>query len=947
MKRTTILMILFTMLATSAFSQNGIISGQIKDSISGETLPGANVLIEGTVKSVITDFDGKYILQAVQPGIYNLKVSFISYEPVLLSGIKVEAGKNTIIDIKLSQATTVIKEVQVVAAKRSDTELAVLTIIRKNPLIANGISSKQMAMSQDKDASEVIRRVPGITVLDNRFVVVRGLSQRYNNVWLNNAPTPSSEADSKAFSFDIIPTSMIDNLIVYKSASPELPADFTGGFVSIRTKNTPEKTQYTLNVEGLCNTQASFLTHQAYQGGAFDWLGIDDGTRALPEYFPADLQDVSLSDQVEFSKRLNNNWKTESGVTLPDGKLGFVMSHRIKIGETTLGEITSVNYSNSRNFIRSNNRAFSVYDYMLDRPSMDFDFVDSSYTHNINLGILNNWSWHPGNGTTLEFRNLLSNQSETNTLFRTGTEYYSNTEIRSFEYGFKSRLTYSGQVSGAHILEKSRARIDWVAGYSYAFRNEPDLRRIKQIKNDNITDSGYGKYFIDFPNNPLSSNAGRLFMSTRENLFSGGVNYEKTLLVSGIEPKIKAGLFVEEKRREFAARKLGYIFSDGLRKDATIQYVDVYELLTGQYINSTTGIRLAEETSPSDSYSARNHHLAGYVSLNLPISNRLNLFTGLRAEKNNQQLDSYDRFRQPITVDNDTVNLFPSANLTYNFSDKNLMRIAYGKSVNRPEFREIAPFPFYDFTSNSVFSGNPYLKNSYIHNFDLRYEYYPENSEIISLGLFYKKFSNPIEIKYIETGSGLEYSYQNAQAATNYGIEAEVRKALGREGLLANTVLVFNGSYIHSRIAFSEASVEEDRPLAGQSPYVLNLGIFYSDIRKSNMNFSLMYNVIGERIYIVGQPKTKSWESIPDIYEMPRHLIDLTVSRKISKNIEVRLGIKNLLNEPVVFKQSIDTDVDLSTYDPELSGVVHFSRDQIVRKYYPGSYYSIGIQILL
>ncbi len=937
-------LILGLVISTSLLAQNGSVTGQVKDSKTGETLPGANVLIEGTLTGSITDFDGKYTLESVRPGTYNIRISFISYEPVLFKGVVVEAGKNTLLDTQLAEATTAISEVTVVAVRRSDTEMSVINNIRTNPLVANGISSRQISLSQDKDASEAIRRVPGITIIDNRFVVVRGLNQRYNNVWLNNTSTPSSESDSKAFSFDVIPTAMIDNLIIYKSASPELPADFTGGFVSIRTKNMPEKNQYSLTVQGSWNPQATFRTGHHYSGGKLDWIGIDDGTRGLPGYFPDNLQNASTSDQIELSKHLNNNWTTLSATTLPDAKLGFSMSHRFKVGNTSLGEITTVNYSNSSNFTRGLNRSFSVYDFILDRSGMDFDFVDTTYTRNASLGILNNWSWYLGKGNKIEFRNLISNQGESATVLRNGTEYYSNTVIKSLEYGFKNRFTYSGQVSGTHAIGENDSQIDWVFGYAYAQRNEPDIRRVKQVKNDNVTDPGFGRYFLEFPSNPLSSNAGRLFMRTGENIFSGGANYEKKLSFGSFKPKLKAGFFAEEKARSFAARKLGYIYSNAQLKDPSIQYIDVYELLTENYFNSSTGIKLGEETSLSDSYSAANHHYAGYVSVNLPITTRISLFTGLRAEKNRQVLSSFDRFQQPVTVDIDTVNLFPSANLTYNINDKNLVRIAYGKSVNRPEFREIAPFPFYDFRSNAVFSGNPDLNNAYIHNFDLRYELYPDNNELISAGIFYKRFLNPIEIKYIETGSGLEYSYQNAMAATNYGFEAEMRKALGKSGWLQNTVMVFNAAWIRSRVDFAEGSIEQERPLAGQSPYVVNLGFFYTDTEKSGLNISLMYNVIGERIYIVGQPKSKPWEYIPNIYEMPRHLVDLMVSKKFGKHLEVKVGIKDLLNQPVRFTQSVNTDVDLSTYQTGASGVVHYSREQVVREFKPGSYYSLALQ---
>ena len=932
------------LLSFTTFGQSGSLSGQVKDGKTGETLPGANIWIEQIKQGTITDFNGMFLLEQLKPGTYQIRVSFISYDPVILTDIQIEPGRDTRINISLQEATTSIGEVTVVAVRRSDTEVAVLSAVKNSPLVANGISSKQISQSQDKDASEAIRRIPGVTIIDNRFVVVRGLNQRYNNVWLNNASTPGSESDSKAFSFDIIPTSMIDNLMIYKSASPELPADFSGGFISIHTKNMPEKNQYTVSFQGLYNPQATFHTFQSYEGGRLDWLGVDDGTRRLPSYFPENLQSTTGNDQIELSKRLNSNWLPIESTTLPDMKIGFTMAHRFTLGKTSLGEITAINYSRSRNLQVAGNRSFAVYDYRLDRSGMDFDFIDSTFTQGVNLGLLNNWSWYLGRGNKLEFRNLISNQGESSSLFRNGTEYYSNTVIRSLEYGYKSRFTYSGQLSGTHAIGDQDFQIDWVAGYAHARREEPDIRRVKLIQNDNITDPNYGRFFLEFPANPLSSNAGRLFMNTIENLWSGALNASRKFEWGTFKPILKAGLFLEGKNRSFAARKLGYIYADGRTKDPTIQYLPIDELLGKNHMNSITGIKLAEETSKSDAYQASNQLLAGYLSLNLPISTRINLFTGVRMEKNRQLLSSHDRFQQPVTVEINTLNLFPSANLTYRVNDRNLLRMAYGQSVNRPEFREIAPFPFYDFGSNAVFSGNPDLTDAQIHNFDLRYELYPDRQELISAGVFYKRFFNPIEIKYIETGSGLEYSYHNALGATNYGVEAEIRKSLGNAGWLQNLILVFNGALIQSRVDFPEGSIEQGRPLAGQSPYVLNLGLFYAGKEKDNLDISLMYNIIGPRIYIVGQPKSQPWEYIPNIYEMPRHQVDLTLTKKFGDHLELKVGIKDLFNQPVVFEQSIHTDVDLSFYGVSESNTVHFDRRQVFRQYRPGSWYSIGIQ---
>lgn len=936
-------LLFFLFITVQGLAQTGKIEGAIIDKTTKETLVGANVVIVGTNIGVIADLDGKFSIPNLKPGEYKVQISFISYKPVLLEQVKVEAGQTKTLNIDLEEVSVTLQNVEVVAVKRSTSDASMISAIKTNQVVASGISAQQIQRSQDKDASEVVKRVPGITILDDRFIVVRGLNQRYNNVWLNNAATPSSETDIKAFSFDVIPSSTIENIMIYKSPAPEIPGDFAGGFVKIFTKNMPEGNSYTLSYSSSFASGTTFNNFSTL--GKTNYLGFADKSRKLPEYFPSNLQNVSNTDQVELGKRLDNSWKPAETKAIPDQKVAFTMTHNIKFGKTSVGEITAVNYSFSNDFNEVQNRNYGVYNFEKNTPGLDFDFIDKVYSQSVKIGVINNWTWLVGKGQKIELRNLFNQQGKSKTSFRNGREFYSNTQIRSLENGFTERTTYSGQISGTHTLKQDVSKIDWVAGYALANRNEPDLKRVKQNLNENESDANYLKYGLFIPTSPLSSNAGRLFMDMNEDILSFGLNLDQKLAFGKFQPTLKAGIYTEKKSRTFSARKLGYIYSNQNQRDLTIQYLPVEELLSETYMNETTGIKLAEETSKSDSYDAGNELMAGYIAFSIPVGERTNIYTGVRFENNKQTLNSYDRFQQPIEVVNDTLNVFPSVNVTYNFNPKSLVRFAYGKSINRPEFREIAPFPFYDFENNAVFSGNPAIKNAYINNFDVRYEYYPSTFETFSFGLFYKNFSNPIEIKYAETGSGLEYTYQNASEAINYGAEIEIRKSLAAIGALKNVSLVLNGALIHSNIKFKNKVTDLDRPMAGQSPYVVNAGIYYEDAEKSKLMVSLIYNVIGKRIHIVGLPKEHAWENIPDIYEMPRHLLDLTISKKIGKHIEIKGGIKDILNQYVQYQQSIDAMVDMSLYNSGETAFQKVEAEQIIKRYKPGSYYTLGFQI--
>jgi outer membrane receptor protein involved in Fe transport len=271
-----------------------------------------------------------------------------------------------------------------------------------------------------------------------------------------------------------------------------------------------------------------------------------------------------------------------------------------------------------------------------------------------------------------------------------------------------------------------------------------------------------------------------------------------------------------------------------------------------------------------------------------------------------------------------------------------MVRAAYGLSVNRPEFRELAPFYFVDFDMNAGIYGNPSIRQAYIHNFDLRFEHYPSPNETFNIGLFYKNFLNPVEM-VIMGNSPTQYSFENVLSAYSYGIESDVRKSLGFISGADNFSIILNAALIKSKVQFPAGSLERNRPLQGQSPYMVNAGLFYYNDNNGLM-VTLLYNIIGKRIVAVGRPSPNQWEDIPNIYEMPRNALDLAVSRKFGKHIEIKAGMKDILNEKVIMKQIVDTNVDMAEVTGgQNNSVKYFRRDQITKSYRPGRYLTAGI----
>lgn len=928
--------------ATTAIAQQTGIKGIIADKTTKETLVGATVLIQGTTTGSTTDLDGNYSITGLAPGSYNLVVSYISYKTQIVEKVKVVKNEMLQLNVDLEGNSVALEGVVISAkSKMGGTEVSMLSSMKMSNLVVSGISSQQINRSQDRDASEVIRRVPGITIMDDRFVMVRGLSQRYNTVWLNNASTPSSEADVRAFSFDVIPSSMLENIMVFKSPAPDLPADFSGAAIKIFTKNNADKNSISISYSTSYRPGVTFKDFSNYRMSKYEWLGFDDGSRALPADFPQHLNDVTdKTERQRLGRELDKVWTPAHSTAIPDQRFQFGLTRRFLVGKVSVGTINSLTYSYTQNADKVFRADYQRYDTVKDVSDTNYFFNDIRNKATVKIGGLSNWLFVFGNNQKIEFRNLYNHQGYTQVIDRSGRDNYGGITIRSEELSFNSRNTYSGQLAGDHNFRNSKTHFDWILGYSYADRYQPDLKRLTSTLVEDPDNQYYGQYGVNFSFSASPELSGRVYQDLKEHIYNGNFNFANTFALGSFKPELKAGLYLEKKDREFNARLIGYAIANTSKFDWGLPYQPVNVIFADSNINSTTGIKLDETTNKSDSYTATNDLLAAYLAFNLPFTSKLNLYTGVRMEKNNQQMHSYssDNGSEEVNIRIDKANFFPSANLSYKFTEKSLARISYGLTINRPEFREIAPFAFYDFEMKKLVRGNSELENASISNYDLRYEYYPSPSETFVLGVFYKDFQKPIETIEINSGSGKDYTFQNALGASNYGIELELRKSLESLGkkdnflrYLKNFMLVANASYIKSEIKLDTTkffSSEAKRPMQGQSPYIINLGIYYQD-NAHGLMVSLLYNVIGKRIIVVGLDN-------PDVYEMPRNVLDLTITKDIGKNLQIKAGIQDILNQKVVERQYVKYK------NPEGATV---NREQSTLEYNPGSLYSLGVVV--
>ncbi|MDQ3536599.1 MAG: TonB-dependent receptor [Bacteroidota bacterium] len=925
-------LIFFLLNSTFLVAQNGIIEGKIVDGISKEEIVGANVIVEGTGLGASTDINGNYVIENVEPGKHIVVISFISYVTKKIQDVEVKPGAKTSINAVIEEAVTELADIVVTGVKETNTDFALLKSIKESRQIVSGISAEQISKSQDSDAADVVKRIPGVTVIGDRFIVIRGLSERYNAVMLHNAYAPSMEADIRSFAFDIIPSSQLDQMLIYKSPSPELPGDFAGGVVKVFTKSIPADNSLYFGYGVSFRQGTSMRSFLGPERGKLHWTGFNDGRYDLPESFPENIRTISDNPDAltEAGRSLQNNWVPEERNASLDQGFSITNNVRFSLGKVKVGNISALTYGNSKARFNVNR-----IDYNLNEVVPIYDFNDEQYNQNIRTGLLHNWAFQLNPNHTIELKNLFNQIASHQYINRTGTDVEFNYLPDNHSFRQNYRGVYSGQLLGKHKFFSEKTTIDWVAGYGASYRDMPDYRRYRS----DINPENQARMLYLPRGAAQAFFLGRFYSEMREDNLTGSLNIRQNIIIPGLpefSPVLSAGLFYETKDRSFHARNIGYVIGNQFNYD--LQLGNVEQLFQPENINSTTGIRIDEQSNPSDSYSATNDQLSYYGSVQLPILKKIMLIGGIRMEDNTQTLSSSELTGEAIEVNNRVISMLPSANLSYNFTEKMLVRFAYGKTLNRPEFRELAPFGFYDFDYNLVKIGNPNLKNASIQNFDVRWEYYPTPNEILNIGVFYKVFHNAIETAFVPGGGsgGIKtFTFTNAEEATSLGVEVDMKKSLAgifNSKFTDDISILFNAALIQSKVTIGNASSGRDsdnRPLQGQSPYIVNAGLYYNNIN-SGLQVNLLYNVIGPRIFIVG------FDAYPDIFEMPRNILDLTISKNIGEKLVVKFGISDILNQNQILLQDDNQD-----------GKYERNVDRPIQRFSPGTVYTAGFSFRL
>ncbi len=922
--------ILLSVVLATGFSQ-GTISGNVTDAKTSETIPGVKIVLEGLNKGAFTDLDGNYKISGIPAGSYSLSFKYDTYNTKIVTDVVVKNGENTVLNAALESVVLEFGPVTVTVTINKESNQNLLQLQRNAASQVDGISSETIKKSPDRAASDVLKRISGASVQDNKFVIIRGLNDRYNTAMVNGLPLPSTEPDRKAFSFDIFPSIMVDNILIYKTASPDLPGDFAGGVIQINTKDIPDEDFLSISAGGSYNTQSTFKEYKTYEGSKKDWIGFGAADRNLPTDLPntKDLKDLlsSPATRFEYSKVFSNDWGIEDKMSTPLGQnhqLGFAKN--LKVLNNDFGIVGGFTYQNTRRYQKVERKDYN------DDTSRIFDYQDDTYNEAILWGAMLNLSYKLGKNNKISFKNMYSNNSTDVVIQRNGENIDADQIISAtaVQYSFNQILT--SQLIGEHLLPTSKIKAKWGLNYTKTNSSVPNLKRMLYYKNrveqGTKADSVFTAY-VPF-GVPSPDYAGRFFSDLQENMYAamGEIAIPYTLLKE--KSALKIGYAGNLKMRQFDARVFGYAINNPSKFDYDLLYLPQDEIFDEANIG-VNGFKLGESTNPSDSYTASTNLNAGYLMTDQNLGKHVRAVYGLRVENFNQKLDAKTYGGDTVSIDRSTLSYLPSINLTYSPTKRINVRGAASKTVARPDFRELAPFSFYDFNTSSAVVGNDTLVPTDITNVDFRFEYYPGFGQMFSTTLFYKNFNNPIENTVFFGGSGSRtYTFRNVENAVDYGIEFEFRTKLSfidslfKSNKLDNYTVFTNLTLVKSEVDLSNVpnavtDEEKFRPMQGQSPYIINAGlIYYSD--KLGLGFSAMYNRIGRRIAFVG---TNGYQ---DIYENPRNVLDMQIVKRVFKNGEVKLNMSDLFNNKAIFYQDFNRSKKFEEdIDKQILGITYGS----------------------
>ncbi|OGC76871.1 MAG: hypothetical protein A2Z27_06000 [candidate division Zixibacteria bacterium RBG_16_50_21] len=914
---------------SSSEEAKGQIIGKLTDSETGEPLIGATVRLAETNLGAISDLEGNYRIKNVPEGEYTLVASMLSYAKTSVTGVEISLEKSSQVDLALKPESIELEEVVVEAKALQNTDGALLRQRQKSIAVSDAISAEQMSRAASGDAAEALSQVTGASVQDGKYILIRGLGERYVTTQLNGSALPSADPDKKAVQMDLFPTKLLDNITTTKSFTPDQPGDFSGGIINLQTKTFPEKLEVSFSSSRGYNSNATsssrFLSNH---GGDLDWLGMDDGTRAIPDeladpnvYIPTASEAYRSAEKAYELDRLSRAFNTVMGPrnkTAPANRsYSFSVGTQTGLWGRPLGITGNLSYN--RNFNSYANGTVARYSLsgnvgQTSELTNDYLLKDFKSSDEVLWGGLANlsYSFSPRHELGLNYLYNRGAESMARYLYGATPTHLSpedTYETRVLQY--TERELGSLQFHGKHQVPGLWGmNIDWSSSFTNSRQDEPDVRYFTSHYTVLEGDTFYNLTQAMYPT--PSRNFRFLDEDSRDFMLDLSIPFKQW---SSRSAKFRTGALYQTKKRSFSQRSFSYSGGAASYQGDPNEYISQVGIIDSTNGRYTFGTYIEEATLPSDNYDGNQDISAFYSMVEMPVFGKLNLAGGLRYETTKIDVASRDKTLAKGNLDNR--DYLPSVNLIYNLGQDINVRGAYGRTIARPTMRELAPYASYEFVRDFIFIGNPNLKRTLIDNYDLRWEWFDRPGENIAVSGFYKGLENPIERVLFVQATGGQIVYQNVDQAKVWGMEFEVRKRLDQlSSNLGNFQLGGNLTLVHSEVKIPQAELvkikgvdpnaSDKRPLQGQSPFVLNLDLNYDNL-KSGTSFGIFYNIFGRRLAEVGVAGT------PGIFEKPHGELNLTFSQRILAGFTLKASIKNALNSDIV-KAHTYKGVDYITY---------------------------------
>lgn len=904
----------------------GRLAGRITSVEDGSPVVGARIFVAGTPVDLQTDAEGRFELE-LSPGRYAISIIAARFAAQTLDGIEIVTGQTTERDIELSPAGLELPEFVVLEPFVEGSLASFVEERRTSAAVTDILGAEQISRAGDSDAAGALRRVTGLTLVDGKFIYVRGLGERYSSVLLNGAQIPSPDPTRRVVPLDLFPTEILSGVVVQKTYSPDMPGEFGGGTVGLRTRGFPEAPLFRVAASLGASDGTTFEDGFSYRGGRRDWTGRDDGSRRLPatldqirregrflrQRSPANPQGLTPDEIQQVGREVAGVYNLDSTQVVPDSSLSLGGGTRWQLGDDwTLGFLGSARHSRKfdtrteeRNFFVATASGLELRDSTrLERTNTDID-VSGFFTAGASYG-----ERHALRSTLLFLR-------QTSDTARLVTGRVDNQDLERYRLEWIENLLRAQQLSGEHSLPwfVDRARFEWLGTRAYAQRYAPNTRDYRI----NISPEGIRELSL-FGESNISSWS-QLDDASR----SYDLKLDLPFRVGGrVDGKLQLFHGQLERERDSFIRR--YQFSSRFpntpagiaERTAVIRRPTMEDIINAGTIRPN-GFILQEVTQPTDNYFAEQELAYRGLAIDVNLFERLRLNLGLREEDNFQEVVTFS-----VTNPNDRsiglideVSRLPAAAATWQLDARQQLRLGYSQTLSRPDFRELTSAPYVDPILDLITFGNPNLVTAEIKNYDLRWEYYFSEIESVSVALFRKSFTNPIEKQLLPGSGSILLTLANADAATNQGIEFDIYKQAGFVGRWLDArpwssrlwldrvpwpdvYLSANYAWIKSEIQLnpltSGFNTNLERPLEGQSPYVINLQLGY--IHPDGLReFAVLYNLFGERIVQVGV------DGQPDTYEQPAGQLDFTYRQRFGRGWSARLRLRNLLDPRVEFRQ--------------------------------------------